>query len=81
MIYFKLYIVLIVSIVVGAPKANSTYTNHRQIAEPGVVYQCNIDEFIEITPICYPLLLDPTGILEFCPHTIICGYNISMYFY
>ncbi|XP_044738082.1 integrin alpha-PS3-like [Chrysoperla carnea] len=45
------------SVVIGAPKANSTFLHLKYINEPGAVYQCDIEN----DPVCKPLLLDPEG--------------------
>ncbi|XP_069681839.1 integrin alpha-PS4-like [Periplaneta americana] len=47
-------------LVVGAPRANSTYHNHDAIHQPGAVYQCPLDSRGDGSN-CQRLLVDPGG--------------------
>jgi len=55
--------------VVGAPRGNSTYPEHRGIHQPGVVYQCRLDKL----NLCQHLVLDNGG--ELYQN----NFNISIY--
>ncbi|XP_021931323.1 integrin alpha-PS3-like isoform X2 [Zootermopsis nevadensis] len=54
--YFGLSVALQLDnwLLVGAPRGNSTYENHTQIIEPGVLYQCQLEGDKK----CVPQLLD-----------------------
>jgi hypothetical protein len=56
-------------VVVGAPRGNSMYPAHRNIHQPGVVYQCHIDRHNR----CKQLVVDIGG--ELCQNK----FNISIY--
>nr|CAD7397094.1 unnamed protein product [Timema poppensis] len=45
------------TLVVGAPRANSTLQNHLSIFQPGVTYQCDLSQDNK----CSQIVLDPTG--------------------
>jgi hypothetical protein len=55
--------------VVGAPRGNSMYREHRGIHQPGVVYQCQLDR----RNVCKQLVVDSDG--ELCQN----NSNISIY--
>jgi hypothetical protein len=55
-------------VVVGAPRGNSTYPEHRGIHQPGVVYQCRLDKL----SLCQHLVLDSGG--ELCQN----NFSISI---
>lgn len=44
-------------LVVGAPRGNSTYRKHQYIHQPGVVYQCGLQNGGS----CVQLIVDPSG--------------------
>lgn len=48
------------SLLVGAPRANSTYTGHEKLKEPGRVDRCLIGN--PETDRCRPLVIDNIGI-------------------
>jgi len=56
-------------VVVGAPRGNSTYPEHRGIHQPGVLYQCRLDQ----QSLCQQLVLDSGG--ELYQN----NFNISIY--
>ena len=44
-------------VIIGAPRANSTYRAHLSIYEPGVVYRCSLGKTNDF---CDVVLMDPT---------------------
>lgn len=48
-------------VIVGSPRSNSTLESHKEIFEPGVVWQCSLQKKSEI---CRVLVMDPTGNLH-----------------